>query len=138
MLQKLFFVDALNENDPEMDELRACISTTITENTQWGQRVPKQFPILEMMFAALVEEGTTIISLEDAELMNTQIGVKPLSTTKLGLFLGVQNICGKMTYIDDPKLRNYIVIDPTCLIDVLKSIVTSVPIIASLRQGRFT
>ncbi|CAC5377186.1 unnamed protein product [Mytilus coruscus] len=38
-----------------------------------------------------------------------------------------------MTYIE-----NYIVIDPTCLIDVLKSIVTSVPIIASLRQGRLT
>ncbi|VDI69205.1 Hypothetical predicted protein [Mytilus galloprovincialis] len=138
MLQKLFFVNALNENDPEMEELRACISTTITENPQWGQRVPKQFLILEMLFAALVEEGKNIISFEDVKKLNTQIGVKPLSTTELELFLGVQNICGKITYIDDPKLQNYIVIDPTCLIDVLKSIVTSVPIIASLRQGRLT
>ncbi|VDI51005.1 Hypothetical predicted protein [Mytilus galloprovincialis] len=138
MLQHLFFVNALNENDPEMEELRECISTTITENPQWGQKVPKQFLILEMMFAALVEEGKKIITLEDAEKINTTTGVKPLSTAELGLFLGVQNICGKMTYIDYPQLRNYIVIDPTCLIDVLKSIVTSVPIIASLHQGRLT
>ncbi|VDI22383.1 Hypothetical predicted protein, partial [Mytilus galloprovincialis] len=126
MLQHLFFVNALNENDPEMEELRECISTTITENPQWGQKVPKQFLILEMMFAALVEEGKIIIPLEDAEKMNSTTGVKPLSTTELGLFLGVQNICGKMTYIDYPQLRNYI------------SIVTSVPIIASLHQGRLT
>ncbi|CAG2233449.1 unnamed protein product [Mytilus edulis] len=70
--------------------------------------------------------------------MNTEIGVEPLSTAELNFFLTVQNMCGKMTYIDYPKLRNYIVIDPTCLIDVLKSIVTSVPIIASLLQGRLT
>ncbi|XP_076081865.1 uncharacterized protein LOC143052684 [Mytilus galloprovincialis] len=138
MLQHLFFVNALNENDPEMEELRECISTTITENPQWGQKVPKQFLILEMMLAALVEEGKIIIPLEDAEKMNSTTGVKPLSTTELGLFLGVQNICGKMTYIDYPQLRNYIVIDPTCLIAVLKSIVTSVPVIASLHQGRLT
>ncbi|XP_063436433.1 uncharacterized protein LOC134717866 [Mytilus trossulus] len=138
LLHKLFFVNGTSKNDPEMEELRDCISKSIIENPQWGQRVPKQFLILEMMFAALVEEGKSIISLEDAEQMNTQIGVKPLSTAELGLFLGVQNICGKMTYIDYPKLRNYIVIDPTCLIDVLKSIVTSVPIIASLHHGRLT
>ncbi|CAG2233446.1 unnamed protein product [Mytilus edulis] len=134
MLQKLFFVNGLNENDPEMEELRACISTTITENSQWGQRVPKQFLILEMMFAALVEEGKHIISFEDVKKTVYTNRCK----TELELFLGVQNICGKITYIDDPKLQNYIVIDPTCLIDVLKSIVTSVPIIASLRQGRLT
>ncbi|VDI07032.1 Hypothetical predicted protein [Mytilus galloprovincialis] len=138
MLQELFFVNGTSKNDPEIEELRDCISKTMIENPQWGQKVPKQFLILEMMVAALVEEGTKIISLEDAEKMNTQMGVKPLSRAELGLFLGVQHICGKMTYIDYPKLRNYIVIDPTCLIDVLKSIVTSVPIIASLRQGRLT
>ncbi|XP_071139742.1 uncharacterized protein [Mytilus edulis] len=138
LFQNLFFVNGTSKDDPEMEELRACISTTITENPQWGQMVPKQFLILETMFASLVEEGKSIISLEDAEQMNTQIGMKPLSAAELGLFLSVQNICGRMTYIDYPKLRNYIVIDPTCLIDVLKSIVTSVPIIASLHHGRLT
>ncbi|CAG2233450.1 unnamed protein product [Mytilus edulis] len=59
MLHKLFFVNALSENDPEMEELSECISKTITKNPQWGQRVPRQFLILEMMFAALVEEGKT-------------------------------------------------------------------------------
>ncbi|CAG2193370.1 unnamed protein product [Mytilus edulis] len=43
-----------------------------------------------------------------------------------------------MTYFDYPNLQNFIVINPTCLIDVLKSIVTSVPSIASLQQGRLT
>ncbi|XP_052084856.1 uncharacterized protein LOC127722050 isoform X2 [Mytilus californianus] len=138
MVQKLFFVNALNENDPEMEELRACVSKTITENPQWGQRVPKQFLILEMMFAALVEEGKYIISFEDAVKMNTQIGVESLSSTDLKLFLRVQNICGKMTYFDYPNLENYIVINPTCLIDVLKSIVTAVPSITSLQRGRLT
>ncbi|CAC5384722.1 unnamed protein product [Mytilus coruscus] len=138
MLQHLFFVNALNENDPEMKELRECISKTITENPQWGQRVPKQFLILEMMFAALVEEGKHIISLEDAEKMNTQIGVESLSSTELKVFLRIQNICGKMTYFDYPNLENYIVINPTCLIDVLKSIVTAVPSIKSLQRGRLT
>ena len=90
------------------------------------------------MLAMLAEEGKHVISHEDVEQINTQMGVKPLSEAELELFLRVQNICGKMTYIEYPNLRNFIVINPTCLIDVLKSIVTSVPIIASLHQGRLT
>ncbi|CAG2184937.1 unnamed protein product [Mytilus edulis] len=121
-----------------MEALRESISKTIIENPQWGQRVPKQFLILEMMFAALVEEGKYMISFEEAEEINTQTGVKPLSTEELVLFLRIQNICGKMTYIEYPNLQNFIVINPTCLIDVLKSIVTSVPATTSLSQGRLT
>ncbi|OPL20247.1 hypothetical protein AM593_07857, partial [Mytilus galloprovincialis] len=138
MLDKLVFVNAMNNNDPEMEELKNSLSKTIIENPQWEQKVPKQFLILEMMLAMLVEEGKYIISHEDVEKINTQMGVKPLSEAELELFLRVQNICGKMTYIEYPNLRNFIVINPTCLIDVLKSIVTSMPDASSLYQGRIT
>ncbi|XP_071140503.1 uncharacterized protein [Mytilus edulis] len=138
MLDKLVFVNAMNNNDPEMEELKNSLSKTIIENPQWEQKVPKQFLILEMMLAMLVEDGEYIISHEDVEKINAQMGVKPLSEAELELFLRVQNICGKMTYIEYPNLRNFIVINPTCLIDVLKSIVTSMPDASSLYQGRIT
>ncbi|XP_076081691.1 uncharacterized protein LOC143052528 [Mytilus galloprovincialis] len=138
MLQKVFFINATNNEDPEMEELKKSLSKTITKNPQWKQKVPKQFLILEMMLAMLVEEGKHIISHEDVEKINTQMGVLPLSEAELELFLRVQNICGKMTYIEYPNLRNFIVINPTCLIDVLKSIVTSIPALDSLNQGRLT
>ncbi|VDI31000.1 Hypothetical predicted protein, partial [Mytilus galloprovincialis] len=138
MLEKLVFVNARNNNEPEMEELKDSLSKTITENPHWEQQVPKQFLILEMLLARLVEEGTYIISHEDVEKLNTQMGVKPLSEAELDLFLRVQNNCGKMTYIEYPDLRNFIVINPTCLINVLKSIVTSIPATANLNEGRLT
>ncbi|VDI48466.1 Hypothetical predicted protein [Mytilus galloprovincialis] len=136
ILQRIFFVNSLDESDTGINELRTFLSKILVDNPQWKQKVPKQFLFLEMMLAILVDEGQYILSRTDINIINRENEFTPLSEEELDRFLHIQNSCGKLTYIDTHYLRNFIVINPTCIIDLLKGIVTAFPSSSDMKHGR--
>lgn len=136
ILQRIFFVNSLDESDTGINELRTFLSKILVDNPQWKQKVPKQFLFLELMLAILVDEGQYILSRTDINIINRENEFTPLSEEELDRFLHIQNSCGKLTYIDTHYLRNFIVINPTCIIDLLKGIVTAFPSSSDMKHGR--
>jgi hypothetical protein len=47
-----------------------------------------------------------------------------LTTAQLNLFLKIAHASGKLIHFDDKDLREYVIVDPAYLIEVLRSIVT--------------
>jgi hypothetical protein len=50
--------------------------------------------------------------------------VMALTTAQLNMFLKIAHASGKLIHFDDEDLREYVIVDPAYLIEVLRSIVT--------------
>lgn len=120
----LIFVDATNPDDPEIGDLRHILMMRATEHPRWGESMPTKWIPLELQLAQKSAEGFNIISREQLMTMNSQNKSMILSERQIELFLKVQHSLGKLLYFDVEKLRDFIIISPAYLVEVLRSIVT--------------
>ncbi|XP_052079119.1 uncharacterized protein LOC127717491 [Mytilus californianus] len=124
IIKNKIFVNALDENDPEMRKLKKLIMSESEWQPTWGELLPKCFIPLELEFASLIRRNIHLITLEHLRKINSLQPIRPLSEDELKVFLKFQHSIGKLLYFDELKLDDRIILSPTLLIDAFKSIVT--------------
>ena len=86
--------------------------------------MPNAWVPLELEIAELTAEGKQILSLREIEELNNASEVSTLSSEDLKTFLHIQHSLGKIVYFDTPQLKDYVVISPLYMVEVMKSFVT--------------
>ncbi|CAC5380440.1 unnamed protein product [Mytilus coruscus] len=122
--QPLIFVDATNPNDPEINQLRQKIMQRATEHPRWGEPMPTRWIPLELQLAQKSAEGVNILSRDQLLKLNSSNESMTLSEKQIETFLRVQHSLGKLLYFNADNLRDFIIISPAYLVEVLRSIVT--------------
>ncbi|VDI71687.1 Hypothetical predicted protein [Mytilus galloprovincialis] len=120
----LIFVDATNPGDQEIAKLRSILMQRAIEHPRWGEAMPTKWIPLELQLAQKSEEGINIISRDQLKQLNSRNGDMVLSEKQLETFLKVHHSLGKLLYFDVGRLRDFIIISPAYLVEVLRSIVT--------------
>lgn len=120
----LIFVDSLNLKDPEIGDLRKKLMERATEHPRWGEAMPTRWIPLELQLLYQSESGVNIISRVELSNLNSENESVILSERQIETFLKVQHSLGKLLYFDVEHLRDFIIISPEYLVEVLRSIVT--------------
>lgn len=121
----LLFVNATNPDDPEIHELKERLMKRAREHPRWGEAMPTIWVPLELQLARKSAEGINILSRDELMELNSKNDESmKLSERQMETFLKVQHSLGKLLYFDVENLRDFIIISPSFLVEVLKSIVT--------------
>ncbi|CAC5404612.1 unnamed protein product [Mytilus coruscus] len=126
VLRPLIFVNAKNQEDPEIEVLKKTITELTFNHPCWGERMPNACVPLELEIAELVAEGKQIMSLAEVKELNAISEVSVLSPEQLTDFLHYQHSLGKIVYFDTPQLRDNVIISPLLMVEVMRSFITDV------------
>ncbi|CAC5401297.1 unnamed protein product [Mytilus coruscus] len=126
VLDKRIFINATDKSDPEIEVLKKTITDLTFEHPCWGERMPNACVPLELEIAELLGEGKQILSLTEVKELNAISKVSVLSYEQLIKFIHFQHSLGKIVYFDTPQLRDYVIINPLLLVEVMRSFVTDV------------
>ncbi|XP_052103282.1 probable serine/threonine-protein kinase pats1 [Mytilus californianus] len=124
MYDRIFLVNATNPKDPEIDLLKDTLVDIAFKQTTWGQRKPLTWVPLELQFSEMRTKNVSFISMENLRELNQLNEEFTLSEDSLQDFLRVQNSLGNILYFDNPGLNNLIVVQPTAMVNILKSFIT--------------
>ena len=114
----------MNKNDPEIALLKKIITDLTFENPCWGERMPNAWIPLELEIAELTAAGKQIMSLKEIYALNNDSEISTLSAEDVKTFLKIQHSLGKIVYFDTPQLKDFVVISPLYMVEVMKSFVT--------------
>ncbi|CAC5408102.1 unnamed protein product [Mytilus coruscus] len=120
----LLFINSKNPEDPEIKELQQRLMKRATEHPRWGEEMPSAWIPLDLQLTMKVEEGTNVISREQLRSLNSKNESMSLSEKQIETFLEVQHSLGKLLYFNVENLRDYVIISPAYLVEVLRSLVT--------------
>ena len=123
-IDQLFFINATDKFDKDIVELRQTLLDAAFEHPNWGQHMPTKFVPLELQLAKQSSEGKKVLSMTELEIINRKNDNMSLTTAQLDTFLKIAHSLGKFIHFDDEDLREYVIVDPAYLIEVLRSIVT--------------
>lgn len=124
VIDQLFFINATDKQDKDIEELRQMLLDAAFEHPNWGQQMPTKFVPLELQLAKQSSEGKKVLSMTELEIINRKNDNMALTTDQLNMFLKIAHASGKLIHFDDEDLREYVIVDPAYLIEVLRSIVT--------------
>ncbi|CAG2234351.1 unnamed protein product [Mytilus edulis] len=124
VLTQRIFVNARDNTDTEIEVLKKAITELTFEHPCWGEKMPNACVPLELEIAELVAEGKQILSLEDVEELNAISKVSVLSPDQLKDFLNFHHSLGKIVYFDTPQLKDFVIINPLLMVEVMRSFVT--------------
>ncbi|XP_063418083.1 uncharacterized protein LOC134700856 [Mytilus trossulus] len=124
VLDKQIFVNATDKADQEIESLKKAITELTFDHPCWGERMPNAWVPLELEIAELVAAGKQILSLDEVEELNAIGTVSVLNLEQLHDFLNFQHSLGKIVYFDTQQLREYVIINPLLMVEVMRSFVT--------------
>ncbi|XP_076083802.1 uncharacterized protein LOC143054666 [Mytilus galloprovincialis] len=124
VLTQRIFVNARDNTDTEIEVLKKAITELTFEHPCWGEKMPNACVPLELEIAELVAEGKQILSLEDVEELNAISKVSVLSPDQLKDFLNFHHSLGKIVYFETPQLKDFVIINPLLMVEVMRSFVT--------------
>ncbi|XP_052097206.1 uncharacterized protein LOC127732177 isoform X10 [Mytilus californianus] len=124
VLDKQIFVNATDKDDLEIEALKKAITELTFDHPCWGEKMPNAWVPLELEMAELVAAGKQILSLEECEELNAVSTVSVLDLEQLHDFLHFQHSLGKIIYFDTQQLRDYVIINPLLMVEVMRSFVT--------------
>ncbi|XP_063407996.1 uncharacterized protein LOC134691399 [Mytilus trossulus] len=124
VLSPMIFVNAKDKADPDIQILKKAITDLTFEHPCWGEQMPNACVPLELEIAELVAEGQQILSLKEVEELNSISQLSVLSSEQLTDFLNFQHSLGKVIYFDTPQLKDFVIISPLLLVEVMRSFVT--------------
>ena len=88
--------------------------------------MPNAWVPLELEIAEMVAAGKQILSLVELEELNSISKVSVLDLEQLHDFLHFQHSLGKIIYFDTRQLRDYVIINPLFMVEVMRSFVTGI------------
>ncbi|XP_052063409.1 uncharacterized protein LOC127703064 isoform X4 [Mytilus californianus] len=124
VLSPMIFVNAKDKADPDIQILKKAITDLTFEHPCWGETMPNACVPLELEIAELVAGGQQILSLKEVEELNVISQLSVLSSEQLNDFLHFQHSLGKIVYFDTAQLREFVIISPLLLVEVMRSFVT--------------
>ncbi|CAG2228299.1 unnamed protein product [Mytilus edulis] len=124
VLDKQLFVNATDKNDQEIESLKKAITELTFDHPCWGEKMPNACVPLELEIAEMVAAGKQILSLVELEELNSISKVSVLDLEQLHDFLHFQHSLGKIIYFDTRQLRDYVIINPLFMVEVMRSFVT--------------
>ncbi|XP_063419351.1 uncharacterized protein LOC134702299 [Mytilus trossulus] len=126
VLDKQIFVNATDKNDQEIDSLKRAITELTFDHPCWGEKMPNACIPLELEIAEMVAAGKQILSLVELEELNSISRVSVLDLDQLHYFLHFHHSLGKIIYFDTLQLRDYVIINPLFMVEVMRSFVTDI------------
>ncbi|XP_063407822.1 uncharacterized protein LOC134691298 [Mytilus trossulus] len=126
VLDKQIFVNATDKDDQEIESLKKAITELTFDHPCWGEDMPNACVPLELEIAEMVAAGKQILSLVELEELNSISKVSVLDLEQLHDFLHFQHSLGKLIYIDTLQLRDYVIINPLLMVEVMRSFVTDI------------
>ncbi|CAC5395164.1 unnamed protein product [Mytilus coruscus] len=126
VLDKQIFVNATDKNDQEIEALKKAITDLTFDHPCWGEKMPNACVPLELEIAEMVAAGKQILSLVELEELNSISKVSILDLEQLHDFLHFQHSLGKIIYFDTLQLRDYVIINPLIMVEVMRSFVTDI------------
>lgn len=120
----MFFVNARDKDDPEIDQLRKSIVEVAFSHPRWGELMPTVCVPLDLQLMERSKEGKKVMAVKEIEEINAANEMMVLTQSQLTTFLKIQHALGKYIYFNEGPLNKFAVIDPTYLVEVLRSVVT--------------
>ncbi|CAC5383011.1 unnamed protein product [Mytilus coruscus] len=124
MYDKIFFVNATDPKDLEIQGLKDTLVDIAFKQSTWGQRMPLAWVPLALQMSEMRTKNISLIPkgiLQELNRLNEEF---TLSEHNLEEFLKIQHSLGKVLYFDTPGIGNFIVIQPTFMVNILRSFIT--------------
>ncbi|KAL3889773.1 hypothetical protein ACJMK2_002101 [Sinanodonta woodiana] len=113
--------------DSKLEDLKRKIVEVASQQPYWGEKIPARWLPLEQELMRRKADGVKVISHEDVEKINKEGTVQIENSEELDLFLRFLHETGTIIYFSIEILRENIVLDPTWLIDALKTLINAQP-----------
>ncbi|CAC5404693.1 unnamed protein product [Mytilus coruscus] len=120
----VYFINGTDKDDQEIQNLKNQLVTIARNQPSWGLRRPIIWVPIELLIDNMIKDNIHIIPkayLAEANTMNKDLA---LSDKQLDEFLLTQHALGKIMYIDQPELNNFIILYPPALVNILRSFIT--------------
>lgn len=124
MYDRVFFINATDAADIHIGRLKDTLVKIAFQQSTWGQRIPIVWVPLDLQISDLRANGVKLITRARLLEMNNSNNEFALSEKRLEDFLLVQHSIGKLLYFDQPALRDFIVIQPTAMVNILRAFIT--------------
>ncbi|KAL3889079.1 hypothetical protein ACJMK2_001435, partial [Sinanodonta woodiana] len=111
--------------DRKLEDLKKKIVEVASQQEYWGEKIPARWILLEQELMRRKNEGVKVISLNDVEKINKEGTVPIEQNEELNLFLRFLHETGTIIYFSIDILRENILLDPTWLIDALKTLINA-------------
>ncbi|XP_076083275.1 uncharacterized protein LOC143054232 [Mytilus galloprovincialis] len=126
MYDRVFFINATNAADLDIDRLTDTLVGIAFQQSTWGQQMPIVWVPLDLQLSDMRTNGVTLITKARLYEINKSNNEFSLSERRLEDFLLVQNSIGKLLYFNEPALRNFIVIQPSAMVNILRAFITDI------------
>ncbi|KAL3889612.1 hypothetical protein ACJMK2_001948 [Sinanodonta woodiana] len=113
--------------DSKLKDLKRKIVEVASQQPYWGEKIPARWLPLEQELMRRRAAGLKVISREDVQKINKEGTVQIEKSEELDLFLRYLHETGTIIYFSIDSLRENIVLDPTWLIDALKTLINAQP-----------
>ncbi|CAG2248979.1 unnamed protein product [Mytilus edulis] len=124
LYDKVFFINATDEADLEIGRLKDKLVDIAFQQSTWGQQMPIVWVPLDLQISDMRTDGVKLITKEKLLEMNKNNEKFALSERRVEDFLLVQHSIGKLLYFNEPALRDFIVIQPSAMVNILRAFIT--------------
>ncbi|CAG2239050.1 RIPK4 [Mytilus edulis] len=124
LYDKVFFINATDEADEEIGRLKDKLVDIAFQQSTWGQQMPIVWVPLDLQISDMRTDGVKLITKEKLLEMNKNNKEFALSERRVEDFLLVQHSIGKLLYFNEPALRDFIVIQPSAMVNILRAFIT--------------
>ncbi|XP_063437226.1 uncharacterized protein LOC134718554 [Mytilus trossulus] len=126
MYDTVYFMNATDAADPEIERMKDTLVDIAFKQSTWGQQVPIVWVPLDLQISDMRADGVKLITKERLLQINKSKNEFALSERRVDDFLLVQHSIGKLLYFDEPALRDFIVIQPTAMVNILRAFITDI------------
>ncbi|CAC5366264.1 unnamed protein product [Mytilus coruscus] len=115
---------SLNKDDNEIDKLKDKLVEIAFSQKSWGKEMPLIWVPLENQLVDLKLKGTSILRMEEIQKLNRLNEDLMMDDENLIFFLRTQHALGKLIFFDKDELAEFVIIEPSVLVNALRSFVT--------------
>ncbi|XP_071143583.1 uncharacterized protein [Mytilus edulis] len=124
LYNEVYFINATEEADEEIGRLKDKLVEIAFQQSTWGQLMPIVWVPLDLQISDMRTDGVKVITKEKLLEINKNNKELALSDRRIEDFLLVQHSIGKLLYFDEPALRDFIVIQPSAMVNILRAFIT--------------
>ncbi|XP_063419319.1 uncharacterized protein LOC134702170 [Mytilus trossulus] len=117
-------MNATDAADRDIERLKDTLVDIAFQQSTWGQQMPIVWVPLDLQISDMRADGVKLITKEKLLERNKSNKEFALNERRVDDFLIVQHSIGKLLYFDEPALRDFIVIQPSAMVNILRAFVT--------------
>ncbi|CAC5358232.1 unnamed protein product [Mytilus coruscus] len=126
MYNTVFFLNAMDAADRDIERLKDTLVDIAFQQSTWGQQMPIVWVPLDLQISDMRTDGVKLITKERLLEINKSNNEFALNERRFEDFLLVQHSIGKLLYFNEPALRDFIVIQPSAMVNILRAFITDI------------